>query len=142
MKKLMWVFILAAAPYGAADTADDIRVRRQYMQDWRSLSRQMGDLLKRSDAAFSAAEFAGLAARLNQTADAPWRHFPAGSGRGSDAAAAVWERPQAFQAAVAEFNAAAAALDRAAQSGSRTAVQTAFGQVGQSCKTCHRAFKN
>lgn len=140
-KSVLAALLLAAVCAHAA--ADDIKIRQQQMKDWRALNKQMGALLNQGESAFAAAEFAVLAEKLAQTANAPWQHFPAGSnGRGSDAAEEVWTKPQAFQASVQQFNEAAAALNRAAQSRNYAAVKTAFGQVGQSCKSCHRDFKD
>ncbi|WP_373698601.1 cytochrome c [Neisseria dentiae] len=145
MKKhfLALLCTVLAAGWVHAD-AGDIKARQQYMKEWRGLNKKMGDILKKSDAqSFPAKEFAALAAQLNETAGEPWKHYGAGSnGSGSDAKAAVWENPQAFQTAIKRFNDAAAALNQAAQRGDYAAVKASFGQVGQSCKACHQDFKD
>lgn len=123
-----------------ADT-NDIKTRQQYMKDWRGISKKMGDILKNSNAqTFPNAEFATLANQLATTAHEPWKHYTAGSI--GDAKAEVWTQPQAFQAAIKQFNDATLALAQAAKTNDYPTVKTAFGQVGQSCKTCHKSFKD
>lgn len=114
------------------------------MKEWRGLNKQMGNIIKSSDAqSFPAQDFAALAARLNDTASQPWPHFKANSqDSDSEAAAAVWSKPQEFQAAIQKFNQSAAALDQAAKSGQYDAVKTAYHQMAQNCKSCHQAFKD
>lgn len=145
MKIRNWAALCLLLAAGWAQAGDaDVKARKQYMKEWRGLSKQMGSLLKQSSAQqFPAAEFAKLSEQLQQTAGEPWAHYGSDSrGGGSDAADAVWERPQDFQAAIKRFNDAAAALHRAAQAGSYAEVKTAFDQVGQSCKACHKTFKD
>ena len=94
--------LLLAACLSAATAfahANDIKARQQYMKEWGGATKKMAAIIKKSDAqSFPAAEFAALAAQIQQNANAPWQHYPAGSnGRGSDATAAVWEQPQQFQ---------------------------------------------
>ncbi|MDO5074064.1 Cytochrome c' [Neisseria animaloris] len=145
MKKCFWALLCLSltAPFAHAD-AGDIKARQQYMKDWRGLNKKMGAIIKKSDAqSFPAKEFALLAVQLNETANEPWQHYDADSqGEGSDAKAAVWEKPQEFQAAIKRFTDAAAELDKAAKTGSYDAVKVSFGKVGQSCKACHDKFKD
>ncbi len=140
-KHLFILAIMALSTHFAHADDADAKARQQYMKEWRGLNKQMGDILKKSTAqTFPSQEFAQLAAQLKATADEPWQHYTAGS-RG-DATAAVWEQPQAFRAAIKQFNDAVTALDQAAKRHHYPAIQTAFGQVGQSCKSCHKQFKD
>ena len=141
MKKYFWILAVTLTAGLVHADAGDVKARQQYMKEWRGLNKQMGDILKKSTAqTFPSQEFAQLAAQLKATADEPWQHYTAGS-RG-DATAAVWEQPQAFRAAIKQFNDAVTALDQAAKRHHYPAIQTAFGQVGQSCKACHKQFKD
>ena len=141
MKKYFWILAVTLTAGLVHADAGDVKARQQYMKEWRGLNKQMGDILKKSTAqTFPNQEFAQLAAQLKATADEPWQHYTAGS-RG-DATAAVWEQPQAFRAAIKQFNDAVTALDQAAKRHHYPAIQTAFGQVGQSCKSCHKQFKD
>lgn len=123
--------------------AGDIKARQQYMKEWRGLNKQMGNILKSSNAQnFPAKEFAALAAQLNSTANEPWEYYgPGTNGDNSEAKAAVWEKPQQFQAAIKRFNQAVGALDKAAAGGNYQAVKASFDKVAQSCKACHQSFK-
>ena len=139
--------LLLAACLSAATAfahANDIKARQQYMKEWGGATKKMAAIIKKSDAqSFPAAEFAALAAQIQQNANAPWQHYPAGSnGRGSDATAAVWEQPQQFQAAIQRFSQAANNLHTAAQTGRFDAVKAPFGQLGESFKACHKTFKD
>ena len=144
MHKSIWAALCLCLAAGTAYADEgDIKARQQYMKEWRGLNKKMGDILKNSNAqTFPAKEFAALAAQLNSTAGEPWEYYgPGTDGANSEAKAAVWQNPQAFQAAVKRFNQAAAELDKAAQNGNYHAVKTAFDKTAQSCKACHQSFK-
>ncbi len=55
--------------------------------------------------------------------------------------AAVWERPQAFEAERITFFALTDALAQAAQTRDKAAAQAAYDKVHASCKSCHDEFK-
>ena len=144
MKKYFWILAVTLTAGLVHADAGDVKTRQQYMKEWRGLNKQMGNIIKSSDAqSFPAQDFAALAARLNDTASQPWPHFKANSqDSDSEAAAAVWSKPQEFQAAIQKFNQSAAALDQAAKSGQYDAVKTTYHQIAQNCKSCHQAFKD
>ena len=144
MKKYFWILAVTLTASLVHADAGDVKARQQYMKEWRGLNKQMGNIIKSSDAqSFPAQDFAALAARLNDTASQPWPHFKANSqDSDSEAAAAVWSKPQEFQAAIQKFNQSAAALDQAAKSGQYDAVKTTYHQIAQNCKSCHQAFKD
>jgi len=68
------------------------------------------------------------------------RIFPEGSVGDSGTLPAVWDKPDEFKAAVAEFQTAAAGLAKAAVEGP-SAVPAALGALGKSCKGCHDDFR-
>ena len=144
MKKYFWILAVALTAGLVHADAGDVKARQQYMKEWRGLNKQMGNIIKSSDAqSFPAQDFAALAARLNDTASQPWPHFKANSqDSDSEATAAVWSKPQEFQAAIQKFNQSTAALDQAAKNGQYDAVKTAYHQMTQNCKSCHQAFKD
>ncbi|MDH3531606.1 MAG: cytochrome c [Gammaproteobacteria bacterium] len=59
----------------------------------------------------------------------------------SEALAAIWEQPEAFAQAVADFDAAVAALGDVADSGDMQAIDGAHREVGKACKGCHEDFR-
>ena len=69
-------------------------------------------------------------------------YFPAGSNDApSDALDAIWEKPAAFAAAIADHQDAASMLKEAALAGDISAANSAFKTLGGTCSSCHRQFK-
>lgn len=68
--------------------------------------------------------------------------FPAGSDTvESEALPSIWERPDDFAAAVANFRAAVDGLGEAAAGDDMVVVEAAFREVGKACKACHEDFR-
>ena len=60
----------------------------------------------------------------------------------SDALADIWMEFENFEKKLADFRKAASGINEAAQSGDKTAVANAMKELGQSCKGCHKKYKN
>lgn len=86
-------------------------------------------------------DFARLAANLKAAAPVPFTRFAAGSQAGSRAKAEIWSQPAKFGAEKKQFLDAVGRLDAAAQAGDLAAIRASYSQVGQSCKSCHDAFR-
>ena len=70
-------------------------------------------------------------------------YFPEGSGGGvSDASAKIWEDFDGFEEAAKKFELAALSVVEAANLSDQDAIMAAASTVGDSCKSCHRKFKN
>ena len=70
-------------------------------------------------------------------------YFPEGSGGGvSDASAKIWEDFDGFKEAAKKFEVAALSVVEAANVSDIDAIMAAASTVGDSCKSCHRKFKN
>ena len=70
-------------------------------------------------------------------------YFPEGSGGGvSDASAKIWEDFDGFKEAAKKFEVAALSVVEAANLSDIDAIMAAASTVGDSCKSCHRKFKN
>ena len=67
--------------------------------------------------------------------------FPAGSGTGTEALPAIWEKPAEFSKAAADFAAASHALQAAATAGEVARITAAATDVGGTCKACHSKFR-
>lgn len=67
--------------------------------------------------------------------------FPAGSGTGTEALPAIWEKPAEFSKAAADFATAAHALQAAATAGDVAQITTAATSLGGTCKACHSKFR-
>ena len=80
---------------------------------------------------------------LQKLADKPWVYFtPDGNYPPPRATAAVWTQPQQFLQAQHKFEAAVDQLAKTAQQGSLADISTAVDAVTESCKSCHRDFRN
>ena len=66
--------------------------------------------------------------------------FPEGS-EGGDALPLIWEEPEQVREAAEKSVAATAALAEAAASGDRAAIAKAFKSAGETCKGCHKRYK-
>jgi len=70
-------------------------------------------------------------------------YFPEGSGGGvSDASVKIWEDFDGFKEAAKKFEVAALSVVEAANLSDIDAIMAAASTVGNSCKSCHRKFKN
>ena len=68
--------------------------------------------------------------------------FPAGSTTAdSEALPAIWERPEEFAKAIANFQAAVSGLADAAGGDDAAALDAAFREIGTTCKGCHESFR-
>ena len=71
----------------------------------------------------------------------PWSHFENQKATGN-ATEAVWNNVNGFRTKADNFQKATAELNTVAQTAtSMDQVLPAFGQVGESCKSCHTDFK-
>lgn len=69
------------------------------------------------------------------------RHlFPDGA-QGGDAKPEIWQQKDAFESALTQFDRAAEALNEAASTGDREALNAAMNELGGACKGCHDNFK-
>ena len=70
-------------------------------------------------------------------------YFPEGSGGGvSDASAKIWEDFDGFKEAAKKFELAALSVVEAANLSDKNAIMAAASTISDSCKSCHRKFKN
>lgn len=139
----------AQAP-AAADTASaaaatgakaSIEQREHLMENYK---KQMGTMAKmvKGEAPFDAAAFQQAADNLDADAGKPWEHYtPESAQEESEAKPEIWSKPDEFKKEIDKFTAATAALKVAAASGKLDDVKKPFGEVGQSCKSCHDSFR-
>ncbi|ERL55297.1 c-type cytochrome [Psychrobacter aquaticus] len=129
---------LMACSGPAADS--DIKARQDSMKSWGDAMGVMGDMAKAPDT-FDAAVFKEQAAFLAEDAASPWSHFENQESMGN-ATEAVWSNTDGFSDEAENFQKVTAELNAAAQNAtSIDDVMPAFGQVGESCKTCHTDFR-
>lgn len=118
----------------------DVKARQDSMKSWGDAMGVMGDMVKAPDT-FDAAVFKEQASFLAEDAANPWSHFENQEAMGN-ATEAVWSNADGFSAEADNFQKVTAELNAAAQTAtSIDDVMPAFGQVGQSCKSCHTDFR-
>ena len=59
----------------------------------------------------------------------------------TEALPAIWENFSDFEGKMKDFENASAKLAQVAQTGNVKAIKKAFGGVGKTCKSCHKAYK-
>ncbi|MDO5070802.1 MAG: cytochrome c [Neisseria zoodegmatis] len=119
-----------------------VEQREQLMEGFK---KQMGAMAKmvKGEAPFDAAAFQKAADELDANAGKPWEHYtPESAKEESEAKPEIWSKPDEFKKEINKFTTAAAALKTAAASGKLDDVKKPFGEVGQSCKSCHDSFRN
>jgi cytochrome c556 len=86
--------------------------------------------------------------RTNALALAQWGavmpdYFPEGSGGGvSEASSEIWKNFDGFKDAAKTFELAALSVVAAVDQGDKGAIISTAKSVGDSCKSCHRKFRN
>ena len=131
----------APAQTGALSPKEAVEQREKLMKAFKKDMGVMGKMVK-GEQPFDAAAFQQAADSLSGSADKPWVHYTADSAKEkSEAKAEVWSKADEFKKEVETFTTAAAALKTAAAAGKLDDVKKPFGDVGQSCKSCHDSFR-
>ncbi|MEN3032806.1 cytochrome c [Chromobacterium amazonense] len=143
MNKILTALLLAAIAIPAAhadDTPAEVRTKafkKMLLQSFEPMG-----MAVRERAPYDQAKFAQQAEALKTLAAEPFKHFPAGSITGkSRAKPEIWSQPAKFQADKDAFLKSVDNLALVAKSGDLAAIKKSYGQVAQSCKTCHDAFR-
>ena len=124
-----------------AQNLDAIKTRQQLMEDNGDATKAGGAILK-GEAEFSAEKAQEIFSQMHDVAMKFGDYFPEDSKTGgkTEAAPAIWERPEEFDAALVKYQEdTQAALDAAPQDAD--AFKQAFGMVTQNCKGCHEDFR-
>ncbi|MCP1659987.1 c-type cytochrome [Neisseria perflava] len=131
----------AISPIAAVGATEDVNERERLMKLFKENFGVMGKMVK-GDVDFNAAAFQTAAGILNENADKPWAHYTEESATlESEAKPEVWTKAAEFKKEADHFVIAVAALNTAAKEGTLEAVKAPFGEVGQSCKSCHSTFR-
>ena len=144
--------VLALAVFGAmaaqahSDNDDSVQraidYRTAYMTVLNWNARPMGKMLK-GEMPFDEQAFLQHARDLSSASTLELLSgFPEGSVTEDSAALEeIWFDWKDFEQKFADFRTAAASLGEAAGSGDVDATKAAFGKVGDTCKACHKKFK-
>lgn len=120
---------------------DAVEERERLMKAYKKDFGLIGKMVK-GETPYDAAALQAAADSLDANAGKPWVHYtPESANEKSEAKAEVWSKPDEFKKEIDKFTAATAALKTAAAAGNLDAVKKPVGDVGQSCKSCHDAFR-
>ena len=72
---------------------------------------------------------------------APYGFSVKSTGGDSEALPAIWENPADFKTKLDAFEKASAELVTASESGSMGTIKPAFGALANSCKSCHKEYR-
>ncbi|MHB8284959.1 MAG: c-type cytochrome [Caulobacteraceae bacterium] len=133
----------AAAHAQAPSAADAIKARQDKYKQIGKAAKGIGDELKKP--APSVPTIQAYAKQIDALAPQVQTWFPKGSGPEAgvktSAKAEIWLNPDEFKRDAISFTGSAHKLDTVAAGGDLNAVKAQFGDLGQTCKTCHQSFR-
>ena len=144
IKVLAALGALALAPLvlpAAAQNTGVIKERQEAMKAVGKSAKTAGQMLK-GEVPFDPATAAELFATMHASAEKFGGLFPEDSktGEKTEAAPAIWEKPEDFKAKLAKFDGDISAAI-AAKPADLDAFKAAFQAVGANCKGCHQEFR-
>ncbi|MCK6411667.1 MAG: cytochrome c [Azonexus sp.] len=117
-----------------------VKQRQQAFKAMLRAFEPMGTMLR--EQRYQADAFARGARQLQALRDAPWPHFgPDTQYPPSKSRNTVWEKPQEFAQAKADFVAAVDSFAATVAGGQREASEKAYQQVYATCQGCHKQFR-
>ena len=120
---------------------EQVEAREKNMKAFGKASKQLRAMVEGKEG-FDDAKMKEVVASLDTHANQGWEHFDAATKDvKSDALPAVWEQNDKFQQEIKTFQTAVADLKAASAQGGVDAIKAPLAKVGESCKTCHTAFK-
>lgn len=129
-----------AACSSKTQTPNDVQTRQDIMQDWRMSGDIMKGMIEKPET-FDAKAFKEQADAIKTSTAHVWTHFANEADKGGSQDT-VWTDAAGFKAKADEFNAAVDALATAAANAQTPAdVEAAFGKMGETCGSCHKAYK-
>ena len=131
----------APASTGALSPEAQVEAREKNMKAIAKANKTLRAMAEGKEG-FDEAKMKEAVALLDTHANQGWEHFDAATKDvKSDALPAVWEQNDKFQQEIKTFQASVAALKAASAQGGVDAIKAPLAKVGESCKTCHTAFK-
>lgn len=112
---------------------------------FKQFTRAMEPMVKvtQGQSAYQREEFLENAKDLEKLSTKPWVYFTAdGNYPPTRAKPAVWSQPGEFKDAQDKYLAQVGQLVKAAQGGDMAQLKTAVQEVTDSCKSCHKQFRN
>lgn len=134
------LIVLSGQAFAEPEPEDVIKYRRAVMKAQGGYMGAMSQVVKgKVDYSAHLLEHAlGLHALSKHVAEL----FPEGSDFGeTNALDTVWEKPDEFKEAARKAEEATSNLVKAVETGNSDAIKSRFGDVGKSCKGCHKEFR-
>lgn len=145
------VITLAAASIGvvsnvmAEEQKSPEEMAIEYRQDaFHMIKYHFGPMaaMVKGDKEFNAEEFAKNAEAVAALSKFPINGFIEGSDMGeTEAKSSIWDNMDDFKKKMETFQVEAASLAEVAKGGDMAAIKPQFGKVGESCKACHKEYK-
>lgn len=143
LKSLFGITLMTAALGLSACSAPvdpEVKARQDIMKNFGDAMKIMGGMAKEPDT-FDADVFKEQAAFVAAEAKSPWSHFTNSEAAGNTLPA-VWSDADGFSAEAENFQKVTAELNTVAQNATNIEdVMPEFGNVGDSCESCHTDFK-
>ena len=134
------LLFLTAIPlsYAHEGATGIVKERMDKFGEMRGQMRQMKGALGESDLE----AIAQITNAMRPFAEQMKTYFPAGSdGAPSEALPSIWQDEAGFEAAIATYNDAIIALNKAALAGDANAAKTGFKALGAACANCHKSYR-
>jgi cytochrome c556 len=135
--------VVVSASAAAADVLGVIQARQGHFKAIGKAAKAMSEQLKSPTPSVPTIQAA--VKQIDALAPELPTWFPAGSGPAAgvktQAEAEIWAKPDEFKHDAAAFAEAAHKLDLVAASGDVSAIRAQAQAMGQTCKTCHEAFR-
>ncbi|MEX6505909.1 cytochrome c [Jiella sp. M17.18] len=130
----------ASLPAGAQST-NPIEMRQKLMKQ-NGQAAKLGVQMLKGQQTYSPQKGEEVFTRMHDVAMKFGDYFPADSktGHKTDAAPAIWQKPDAFKAALVKFQTDTAAAMQAKPQDLKAFGQQ-FGMVAKNCKSCHQEFR-
>jgi cytochrome c556 len=140
---LVLIGAVAQAQTSTPGMADVIKARQDKYKQIGRATKAIGEALKTPAPSVPAIQ--GYAKQIDALAPQALTWFPKGSGPEAGvktaAKAEIWLNPDEFKRDATSFSGAAHKFDIVAATGDLTQIKAQFQELGQTCKTCHQAFR-
>ncbi len=137
------VAVVVVASAAAADVAGVVQARQGHFKEIGKAAKAMSEQLKSPTPSVPLIQ--ASVKQIDALAPQVPSWFPAGSGPAAgvktQAKAEIWAKPDEFKRDAAAFGDAAHKLDLVAAGGDLSAIRAQAQVMGQTCKTCHEAFR-
>jgi cytochrome c556 len=135
--------VVAASGAAAADVASIIQARQTHFKEIGKAAKALGEQLNSPTPDLAVVQAA--AKQIDALAPDVPNWFPAGSGPATgvktQAKTEIWMKPDEFKRDAEAFADAAHKLDLVVTGGDLSAIRVQAQAIGQTCKTCHEAFR-